>query len=252
MTDHGADVAAYIGALAWFPQIVSWIWSAFSRPSLRVRAGGNIQIGHGGLGGIIGLNVALATERKDALIDDVRARVTHESGDRRDFAWNVATENQTEMRNDNGERVQMSRTQSVLAIKVSTQTLAERFIGLHVAADQPAIVAGQTGARTAYADRVRVSGDVDWNEYLRDAPAQAVRTELERAFHWQEGRYSLLLTFSVVGGTTHEERFEFNLGRADVELIRQNLARWHENLLVVINGGTWPTWNFCYPLLVRT
>jgi hypothetical protein len=250
MTDQAGDYAAYIGALAWMPQIIGWIWKAASRSKLRVRAGGNVQVGLSGLGGIVAVNVAVSCDRKDALIDDVRAVVTHEQGDSREFSWNMARENQTEMTNDSGERVQMSRTQAVLALKVTTQTMAERFIGFDVAADKAAILASQNAAKNAWAAQ-KANGAVDWSKFAQEPEAQAVRVELERAFHWQEGQYKLALVFSIVGGGDHVERLEFNLSKADVDRIKANLKNWDQNLQAVIGGGRWPEWDWCFATLVR-
>jgi len=250
MTDRAAEIAAYLGALAWFPQIVAWIWRAASRAALRVRTAQNIQIGHGGLGGVIGLNVAVSAERKDALVDRVHAMVVHERGDRREFVWSWATENQTEMRNDAGERVQMSRTQAVLAIKVATIALAERYIGFQDESEVGGILNGQATARIAY-DTWTTAGGADFDVFLRTPEADSVRRDLERAFHWQAGRYALDLVFHVVGGRKHVERFQFNIAAGDVERMRSNLGRWDENLGALLRGGNWPNWEWAYPQLSR-
>lgn len=244
------DWIAAIGAAAWVPQIVEWIWRAGSQPKLRVRAGGNLQVGHTWLGGTLGLNIAITSERKDALVDGIRAVVTHERGDRRQFSWALATENQTELRSDAGASLQMSRTQTVLALKASTQALAERFISLNDSAEQPAFLAIQNEAKNVYGEQ-RTKGGVDWSTFLLEPAAEAVRREFARAFHWQEGGYRLEIIFSMVGGGDHTERFEFNLAREDVEQVRANLDRWGEGLSAAIGGGGWLNWNWSYPTLVR-
>ena len=40
-----ADIAAYIGAAAWLPQIGAWIYNAVSRPELKIVSAGQIEIG---------------------------------------------------------------------------------------------------------------------------------------------------------------------------------------------------------------
>ena len=139
----------------------------------------------------------------------------------------------------------------MLALKVSTQGLAERYVGFAQNAEQRAILASQNAAINAYGAQ-RANGEVDWSTFLRDPLAQAVRVESERAFHWQEGRYSLELRFSIVSGGSHVERFEFNLTRDNVEHLGANLSRWGDNLSAVISGGPWLTWNSVYPTLARS
>jgi len=41
------------------------VWKAVSRPRLRVRTAKNLQLGHGGLGGALGLNVSIASEEPE-------------------------------------------------------------------------------------------------------------------------------------------------------------------------------------------
>ena len=57
--------------------------------------------------------------------------------------------------------------------------------------------------------------------------------------------------FDGVGGGEHEGRFEFNLGREDVEQVRVNLASWGAQLSAAIAGTGWPNWNWTYPTLAR-
>jgi hypothetical protein len=154
------------------------------------------------------------------------------------------------MRIDSGERLQWSRTQTVLALKVTTQAFVERFITFSVDSERGANLAAQSEAKNVYGG-LRTRGAVEWESFLLEPAAQAVRVEFERAFHWQEGRHELTLVFSMVGAGKHVERFEFNLARTDVEHIRANLSRWGEQLSAAIAAAGWPTWNWSYPILTR-
>jgi hypothetical protein len=65
-----AELAAYIGAAAWLPQIVSWIYRALSRPVLTIIPEDRVELGFTPLGPIFNLQTALSASRHDIVIND--------------------------------------------------------------------------------------------------------------------------------------------------------------------------------------
>src|ERR1700722_12039873 len=82
-----SSIAAYIGALAWLPQIFWWISKKIVKPIMSVYPDDKIKIGYMFLGPIINLRLALISEEKDALINCCQVEILHENGEKRLFAW---------------------------------------------------------------------------------------------------------------------------------------------------------------------
>lgn len=68
------------GCRALSPQIGDWIYNAFSEPELKIVSAGKIEIGFSMFGPIANPTLAISAERRDAPIEKMTLRVTHEHG----------------------------------------------------------------------------------------------------------------------------------------------------------------------------
>ncbi|MGU3359688.1 hypothetical protein ACLBWX_05070 [Methylobacterium sp. M6A4_1b] len=82
-----ADIVAYIGAAAWLPQIIGWGVKAFSKPKVRLMPDRSLSVGFTSFGPIFNLHIAFASERKDALLEELSVHLRHEAGDTRRLSW---------------------------------------------------------------------------------------------------------------------------------------------------------------------
>jgi hypothetical protein len=64
-----AELAAYIGAAAWLPQIATWVYRWFVRPKITITPDRYGEVGFTSFGPIFNLRMAFASDRKDAIID---------------------------------------------------------------------------------------------------------------------------------------------------------------------------------------
>jgi hypothetical protein len=80
-----AEIAAYIGAAAWAPQIARWMYRAYVTPQIQVISSQYASVGYTRFGPIFNLNLAFTAQRKPAIIDVLESVMTHEDGERRAF-----------------------------------------------------------------------------------------------------------------------------------------------------------------------
>jgi hypothetical protein len=118
-----SDIAAYIGAAAWAPQIVQWLYAWAKRPTLKLASARNAQVGYSNAGPIVTLTTAISCERRDALIRKVRLKVKHEKGEERQLEWEWLKESQLQMSIPTGETLAFDKNQPALALKISTLLL---------------------------------------------------------------------------------------------------------------------------------
>ena len=76
-----AELAAYIGAAAWLPQIVSWVHRWFVTPKITIIPDRYADVGFTSYGPIFNVRMAFASDRKDAIIDGFELVVQHTDGD---------------------------------------------------------------------------------------------------------------------------------------------------------------------------
>ncbi|MDX6404106.1 MAG: hypothetical protein QOH70_1561 [Blastocatellia bacterium] len=121
-------LAAIIGAAAWVPQIGRWIYKYVSKPQLEILSAPSLALSYNTGGPMVEWTTSLSTQRQDALITKIMLRVTHEKGESRLLTWLKVSELFSEVTGLAGEHAEFRRPQSVLAIKVATETLTERTI----------------------------------------------------------------------------------------------------------------------------
>lgn len=123
-----ADIAAWIGAAAWLPQIASWVHARFVRPLVRIMPDRSVSVGFTGYGPIFNVRVAIASERRDAILDKIAVTLRHEGGDQHELAWVSHREKFSQITDNQGNYQVVERDQPAIALQVHTAILAEKFI----------------------------------------------------------------------------------------------------------------------------
>ena len=82
-----AEIAAYIGAAAWLPQIATWLYRRFVRPLITIVPDKYAEVGFTSYGPIFNVRMAFSSERKDVIIDGFEILLEHEDGDTRTVRW---------------------------------------------------------------------------------------------------------------------------------------------------------------------
>ncbi len=258
---NGTFVLALLGALAWFPQLISWVNSFFTKPKLRFVPDGTTEIGYTFFGPIINHFFAISSDRKDALIEKMTFEITHEKGEKHNFCWKFLDERGPELTSVSGECAQWGKNQSAIALKVTTTGLTEKKIGFQ---------------DTDFQDKLRGIVNVQSEKvfYLEKTQPQTYKDEAVKAkefldvldfvktgFYWKEGKYTVaLFVYETTLKEPHSEYFEFELTKRDIEVLEKNIKEIHEYFknLILYKGvdpktKTWPLqyFNWVNPRFIR-
>lgn len=122
------EIAAYIGAAAWLPQIATWFYQKYVQSSVRILPNQYAEVGFTSLGPIFNLQMAFSVDKKDIIIDGMELVLRHDDGDIRTLRWAGLGETFSEITNSEGKKQIISRDQSPIAIKIGTQSLLEKFV----------------------------------------------------------------------------------------------------------------------------
>lgn len=219
------EIAAYIGAAAWLPQIAVWIYRALVKPRLRVVPDQFAEVGFTNYGPIFNVRMAFFVENRDIIIDGVELNIRHQDGESRTFRWAGLGETFSEITDASGKKQIVGRDQSPIAIKVSTQTLPEKFVRFHEPryhlADRP--VTQTLVEHFNFLKQKTPDGFVP--EVLASKEFYATIEGRQKWFWWKSGRYDVVLkpsspqAFKLV-----ESSFAFELSPVDVDRLRKNVA----------------------------
>jgi hypothetical protein len=244
-------LAAIVGAAAWVPQIVRWVYKYISKPKLEILSAPIVAISYTAVGPIIQWATSISTQKQDALITKMVVRITHEKGENRLLAWSAINELFSEVSGLAGEHAQFRKPQSVLAIKATTETLTERTItfydkDFYSSAEKEIAVAKQHY-------HYLKTQDGDASETL--VKTKEFRQSLEffsKDTFWREGKYRLDVSlFEKHLKTPHKQAFGVYVTKDHVEKLRNNLDAFDPYLRFEILGAELqPSWHWVYPAII--
>jgi hypothetical protein len=235
---NAADLAAYIGAAAWLPQIASWIHGSFIKPLISIVPANEAELGFSSYGPIFNVRIAFSADRKDAIIDGFEICLRHADGDARTFRWAGLSETFSEIRDDAGNRSVISRDQEPVALKIGTESLVEKFVRFQEPRYHDAIRPLFVNLLTHF-NFLKQSGDPD---YIAKVLASKELFDLldarKKAFWWKPGQYQLTVKLSSTKKVAiAQDQFRFDLSSLDVDHLKQNLANLDTELQNVLKSN---------------
>lgn len=251
-----AEIVAYIGAAAWLPQIISWIYKIVSRPRLKLISSPTLELGYTTFGPIINLTCSISAERKDALIDKIELELEHEKGEKRRLTWSFLDEKQHEIRYYKGETAEISKNQPAIALKVPTIALAEKKIGFQ-----------DLEFQTNF--KLHVNKLAELQSFLKkknSSPVENLFVSKEfsdfveffkNQMYWKVGVYNLSVYIrEVMLRHPYVERFCFTISNNEIERLQENCLELEKdvkmNLGVSAEESEHPKWNWVYPQVKAT
>jgi hypothetical protein len=232
-----AEIAAYIGAAAWAPQIVRWVYRAYVTPQIQVIASQYASIGYTRLGPIFNLNLAFTAQRKPAVIDALEMVMTHQDGERHTFQMQGMSETISDIADPAGNKTVISKEQVTLAFRIPMETLLEKFVRFQ----EPRFHTELEPLTQKLAEQVKFEREKGDDYFLRIRGVKEFREILsfhQNYFWWKAG------TYSVVFRMTSPERiklqhtnFQLHVLQSDVESLQANTSHFQNEYENLIRGG---------------
>lgn len=234
-----SELAAYIGAAAWLPQIATWLYGYFAKATIRVIPDAYAEVGFTTWGPIFNVRMAITAERRAAIIDGFELVLNHSDGETRRFRWSGLKETFSELRDDAGNALQtMTRDQTPIALKVGTESLVEKLVRFqeprYHETDGPLFQ-----ALVAHFNFLKRSGDPEYvTKVLASKEVYDLNEARTNGFWWRPGRYDVTIVLSSPKKVTLEKpNFHFTLTANDVDQLRQNLDALRVELENVLNSN---------------
>lgn len=232
------EIAAYIGAAAWLPQIAVWLYRAIVKPKLRVVPDQFAEVGFTALGPIFNVRMAFLVENRDLIIDDLELVARHEDGESRTFRWAGLGETFSEITDSSGNRQIVSRDQSPIALKVVVQALLEKTVRFQEPRFHQADAITTKALVTHFNFLKQKTPDNFVSDVLESKEFFSVVDSRQKWFFWKAGQYTLTLKptspqkFKLV-----ESTYSFELSVADIEQLRKNIPTIDFEIKNVINSN---------------
>lgn len=220
-----AEIAGYVGAAAWAPQIGQWLYARFVPPKVTILAEKRAQLGFTTFGCIFNVRLAMSTDRKDTILDAIEVTLRHQDGDEHQLAWAGHRETFSEITDNQGNRQVVERDQPAIALKLSTQLLTEKFVLFQEPSyherHNPAF--GIADAHLAHLRRGNAA--TGSSSFFASKEYSTLTDFYSSALWWRAGRYTVaFLIRSPKAVKLERAAYSFQLSQLDVDRLRGNLS----------------------------
>lgn len=236
MDIKAAEVAAYIGAAAWAPQIVHLLYSWLARPIVQIIPNKRLELGFTFFGPIFNIILNISSARKDVIIDQISVELVHEKGEVRKLIWTGMQETFSQITDNTGNKQFVERDQPAIALKLSTALLTEKFVRFQDLTFQEKL----RPLENDLAKHAAAQQQQEWSfvsSVLKSREQNEIFDWYKANFWWKPGTY--IARFGIrsrENAILESVAYQFELTQFDVEYLQKNqdlLKLHYENLFKV-------------------
>lgn len=216
------DIVAVLGALAWLPQIISWIYNWMKKPKISIYHDGEAEIGYIKNGNVFNLRFSFLARDKQALIDDIKLILTDKDGAHHILRWMWYSETFYELQGPEGKST-MAKQQNAIAINAFRDVLVEKFIGFQsdTFLERRKLLAYKL---TTFIENQRINNNVNIDDIKRSYEYNELIRLYKNSLFWKAGEYSAVAKIHVADtNETIEHSFNFRLSDLEIDTLNKNI-----------------------------
>ena len=217
------EIAAYIGAAAWLPQIINIFYKYLTKPKIRVFFNNTAEISYTSFGPILNIRMGVLAEKKSLLLEDISLEIRHSDGDIHFLKWAGITEIHSEISDQNGNKQVISKEQPPIALKLFQDLLTEKFIKFQEPKyhEQDSILINELNSHVSFLASRNTTNVVA--EALKSSQLHNVLAYRENYFWWKKGKYTVSLKAKSPDRFNFEGNiFSFTLNQTEIDLLKFN------------------------------
>ncbi len=222
------NVVAVVGAAAWTPQIIVWIYRFFTKPTLSIYVHEQPEIGYTSLGPIFNIRCALLSKHKDAVLNKFSVILTHDSGASCTLDWAGLSEDLGEIENPMGPPMSVKKTSLPLVVKVLHTGVAQVFVRFlreqfRVNLRKVSVPAIDRFNFLKMSGKLNTEKDID--TLVSEQQFDDVMKVFESEFIWRGGKYTVTFEFGSPNKFKYKRNeYTFELKHEDIEELKKNLT----------------------------
>jgi len=252
------QIAAFVGAAAWLPQLATWAYRLYRKPKVVIIPDTRAELGYTNFGPIFNIRLAVSGDVHDVLLDSFSAEVRHESGDVKTFRWQGTKETLSQVRDSSGIRQTVEKDETGIAIKVRPDALVDKFFRFQdpsfASATRPLL-----DEVLAHYEYLLAKGSDAHEALMGSDKLHTLLSAYRSNFSWRPGKYVAVFQCKAIHSAIAQSpaQFKFELTPQDVERLRQNFDllepyfEWHTFYGKQGKVTAEPTFNWAYPSISR-
>ena len=217
------DIVAILGALAWLPQIIHWVYLWWQKPKLKIFHDVIPEIGYTRFGNTFNLRMSFLSRNKQALIDKIELHLIDKDNAEFILDWNWYSETFYELQAPGGTAT-MAKRQNAIAINAFKDVLIEKFIGFQ-SSDFLFESRRLTHQLNTIVENHRdAAGQIDIEAIKQTEAYNNMIRLYENSMIWKLGKYKAWYKIHIA--ETNQEikgNFTFSFNDLEISRLRQNL-----------------------------
>lgn len=216
------NLVAILGALAWLPQIISWLYHWLKRPKLKVFHEDVAEVGFIKFGNAFNIRLSFLARHKNALIDSIELIMKDKDGATHNFKWIWYSETFYELQAITGNMT-LAKQQQAIAINAYKDVLIEKFVGFQL----------ETFLETrknlvyklnSFIENQRSVGEVNIETIKRSREYNDILRFYKSAIIWKAGDYSAICKIHLADTKEYiDHAFKFSLSDIEIERLHKNM-----------------------------
>lgn len=216
------DIIAILGALAWLPQIISWIYNWLQKPNIQVFNEEEAEVGFIKFGNAFNIRISFLARNKHALIDNITLDLIDKDGAIHHLKWMWYSETFYELQSPSGIAT-MAKQQNAIAINAYKDVLIEKFIGFQSPQFRESYKLLSYKLNT-FIENQRRTGELDINVIKRSNEYNEIIRLYENSMIWKVGDYRAICKIHIADtNQTITKNLKFHISDIEVETLRKNL-----------------------------
>jgi len=229
------DWVAIVGAAAWAPQIISWIYKFFTKPTLSIYLHSEPEVGYTSLGPIFNIRCALLSKHKDAVLNKFSVILRHESGASSTFNWAGLSEDVSELENPMGPPVSIKKTSLPLVVKVLHTGVAQmsvRFLHEPFKSNMKNVLDPALKRFNFLKTSDKLNTEAEIEALVSEQQFNDIVNTFGSEFIWRIGKYTVTFEFDSPNKYRYKKNeYTFELKHEDIEELKKNLGNMRLNLI---------------------
>lgn len=216
------DLIAILGALAWLPQIISWVYHRLKKPTIKVFNDNIAEVGFIKFGNAFNIRLSFLARYKNALIDNIELIIKDKNGATHNLKWIWYSETLYELQAVTGNAI-MAKQQQAIAINAYKDVLIEKLVGFQSESFL------ETRKNLAYKlntfiENQKSVGEIDVETIKRSQEYNDILRFYKSELFWISGDYSVICKIHIVDKKEPiEHLFNFTLSDIEIETLRRNI-----------------------------
>jgi len=226
---------AVIGAAAWTPQIITWVYRFFTKPKVSIYLHSKPEIGYTSLGPIFNIRCALLSKHKDAVLNKFSAKLRHSSGASYTFDWAGLSEDLSEIQNPIGPTISIKKTSLPLVVKVLHTNVSQmlvRFMHKRFRVEISKVSAPALDRFNFLKTSCKLNTEKDIEDLAKEQDFVDILKFYNSEFIWSAGKYTVTFEFDSPNKFKYKKsEYTFELKQDDIDNLKKNIENIRHDLI---------------------